>query len=194
MGNRTVITKEQVLDAAYAIAIEEGIGALSIRAVARACDVAVGTVYHSYPTKSDLVNDVIARFWRDAFANVMRSDGACDDDFITFCHMLGEELSQALERFRSDFLADLTVMDACDLAAARQREAASFAHVRQGLRMALERDRTIDRDRLTGPLAPEQLCDLVWETLLAAARSGKPLDATLLTLIATSLRSIEEPR
>ena len=47
MGNRPVISKEQILDAAYEIATTKGLGALSIRAVAAACGVAVGTVYNS---------------------------------------------------------------------------------------------------------------------------------------------------
>ena len=69
MGNRPVISKEQILDAAYEIATTKGLGALSIRAVAAACGVAVGTVYNSYPTKSDLVNDVVGRFWQRAFSD-----------------------------------------------------------------------------------------------------------------------------
>lgn len=71
MGNRPVISKEQILDAAYEIATTKGLGALSIRAVAAACGVAVGTVYNSYPTKSDLVNDVVGRFWQRAFSDRM---------------------------------------------------------------------------------------------------------------------------
>lgn len=50
---------------------DKGAGALSIRAVAAACGVAVGTVYNSYPTKSDLVNDVVGRFWQRAFSDRM---------------------------------------------------------------------------------------------------------------------------
>ena len=60
MGNKPIISKQQILDAAFALASESGLAGLSIRDVARACNVAVGTVYNSYPTKNDLVNDVVA--------------------------------------------------------------------------------------------------------------------------------------
>ena len=53
MGNKPVISKQQILDTAFAIASESGLSGLSIREVARACNVAVGTVYNSYPTKYD---------------------------------------------------------------------------------------------------------------------------------------------
>lgn len=220
MGNRPVISKEQILDVAYEIATTKGLGALSIRAVAAACGVAVGTVYNSYPTKSDLVNDVVGRFWQRAFsdrmgavtaggvagleeggagttahadagscASVQQADARAGDscDFVEFCRQLAGEMARALEEFRSDFLDGLTALGAYDLAVARRREAESFAHVRLGLQVALQRDPAVRRERLKGPLAPELLCDLVWETMIDAARHHKPLDETLFALLRIAL-------
>ena len=96
-------------------------------------------------------------------------------------------MARALEEFRSDFLDGLTALGAYDLAVARRREAESFAHVRQGLQVALERDPRLRRDRLVGPLAPEPLCALVWETMVDAARHRRPLDETLFALMRTAL-------
>lgn len=236
MGNRSVVSKDQILDAAYDIATTQGLGALSIRAVAAACGVAVGTVYNSYPTKSELINDVVGKFWRQAFSACMgeaeageamttlapapepapisttatsvpasgdgspqgaakiasrssdeasRSSASCD--FVAFCQQLADETSRALEEFRGDFLDGLTALGAYDLAGARRREAESFAHVRRGLQAALARDPAIHREKLTGALAPERLCDLVWETLVDAARHRTPLDGTLFALLREAL-------
>lgn len=208
MGNRPVVSKEQILDAAYDIATTQGLGALSIRAVAAACGVAVGTVYNSYPTKSELVNDVVGRFWQRALSGCMGSasedakaggagdaagPGTCGvmvpkhDDFVAFCRRLSSEMSRALEEFRADFLDGLTALGSYDLAVARRREAASFAHVRRGLQMALECDPAICRERLVGALAPDRVCDLVWETMVDAARHKKPLDETLFALLRDAL-------
>ena len=87
MGNKPVISKQQILDTAFAIASESGLSGLSIREVARACNVAVGTVYNSYPTKYDLVNDVVGRFWNEALADSMPG-AIAGDDFIGFCEGL----------------------------------------------------------------------------------------------------------
>lgn len=208
MGNRPVVSKEQILDAAYEIATTQGLGALSIRAVAAACGVAVGTVYNSYPTKSELVNDVVGRFWQRALSGCMAAAGevaeggvagdagdfgardaaasGCDD-FVSFCRQLSGEMSRALEEFRADFLDGLTALGSYDLAGARRREAASFAHVRRGLQVALERDPAICREKLVGALAPDRVCDLVWETMVDAARHKKPLDETLFSLLRDAL-------
>lgn len=208
MGNRPVVSKEQILDAAYEIATTQGLGALSIRAVAAACGVAVGTVYNSYPTKSELVNDVVGRFWQRALSGCMDAAGevaedevvgdagdfgvrdaaasGCDD-FVAFCRRLSGEMGRALEEFRADFLDGLAALGSYDLAVARRREAASFAHVRRGLQVALERDPAICREKLVGALAPDRVCDLVWETMVDAARHKKPLDETLFALLRDAL-------
>ena len=104
MGNKPVISKQQILDTAFAIASESGLSGLSIREVARACNVAVGTVYNSYPTKYDLVNDVVGRFWNEALApeplcafvwdsmlsSIKRSDPRCETLFTLLRRTLYE--------------------------------------------------------------------------------------------------------
>ena len=141
MGNKPIISKQQILDAAFALASESGLAGLSIRDVARACNVAVGTVYNSYPTKNDLVNDVVGRFWNEALADRM-PHAVAGDDFICFCQELARQLSEALARFRDDWLAEIAALDAQGLAAARKREEACFAHIRRGLVMRLSATRT----------------------------------------------------
>ena len=53
--------------------------------------------------------------------------------------------------------------------------------------MPLQRDPAVRRERLKGSLAPELLCDLVWETMIDAARHHKPLDETLFALLRIAL-------
>ena len=50
-----------------------------------------------------------------------------------------------------------------------------------------DRDPAVRRERLKGSLAPELLCDLVWETMIDAARHHKPLDETLFALLRIAL-------
>ena len=129
MGNKPVISKQQILDTAFAIASESGLSGLSIREVARACNVAVGTVYNSYPTKYDLVNDVVGRFWNEALADSMPG-AIAGDDFIGFCEGLALQLSGALARFRDDWLTEVAALDAKGLASGAHIPAGSLPPVR----------------------------------------------------------------
>ena len=73
MGKRSVITSEEILEQAYQLACEQGLRSLSIRSIATACDVSVGTVYNSYASKTELINDVVGMFWQRAFAETMKT-------------------------------------------------------------------------------------------------------------------------
>lgn len=182
MGNKPVISKQQILDAAFDIASTSGLTGLSIREVARACDVAVGTVYNSFPTKSALVNDVVGRFWNEALADRMpQATAGCN--FVEFCQELAAKLAHALGRFRDDWLAEVSALDAVDRASARKREEACFAHIRAGLVVTLEQDPEIDPSSLTGPLEPQALCSFVWDSMLSSIKRGDPSCETLFALL-----------
>ncbi|HXZ21202.1 MAG TPA: TetR/AcrR family transcriptional regulator [Pseudolabrys sp.] len=58
---RRLAEREQtILDAAQSIAAEGGMGAVQIAAVAQRADIAAGTVYRYFPSKTDLIADVIS--------------------------------------------------------------------------------------------------------------------------------------
>jgi len=58
---RRLAEREQsILDAAGAIAAEAGMGAVQIAAVAERTDIAAGTVYRYFPSKTDLIADIIS--------------------------------------------------------------------------------------------------------------------------------------
>lgn len=56
--------RNTIINAAYAHACVEGLAALSIRGIAKECDIAVGTIYNYFPDKAALVTEVITKFWR----------------------------------------------------------------------------------------------------------------------------------
>ena len=58
---RRLAEREQtILDAAQSIASESGMGAVQIAPVAHRADIAAGTVYRYFPSKNNLIAEVIA--------------------------------------------------------------------------------------------------------------------------------------
>ena len=122
MGKRSVITSEEILEQAYQLACEQGLRSLSIRSIATACDVSVGTVYNSYASKTELINDVVGMFWQRAFAETMKTLAVHEgNDFIAFCEALSQSLKSALKEFRKDFLSDLSALSEGDRLSAQKR-------------------------------------------------------------------------
>ena len=188
MGKRSVITSEEILEQAYQLACEQGLRSLSIRSIAAACDVSVGTVYNSYASKTELINDVVGMFWQRAFAETMKTLAAHEgNDFIAFCEALSQSLKSALKEFRKEFLSDLSALSEGDRLSAQKREQQSFIHARAGIKQALLSDPRIKQDQLTGAMAPEALAALVWETLIDSARDVMGYDKTLFELLRSAL-------
>lgn len=188
MGKRSVITSEEILEQAYQLACEQGLRSLCIRSIAAACDVSVGTVYNSYASKTELINDVVGMFWQRAFAETMKTLAAHEGhDFISFCEALSRSLKSALKEFRKEFLSDLSAFSEGDRLSAQKREQQSFIHARAGIKQALLSDPKIKQDQLTGALAPDALAALIWETLIDSARDDMDYDKTLFELLRAAL-------
>ena len=57
--------EEKILACARQLLLEQGMGALTIRAVAKQCGVAVGTVYRYYEDKAQLIAHVMLEDWKN---------------------------------------------------------------------------------------------------------------------------------
>lgn len=94
--SKRVIDKDKLIDQAYAIAAREGISALSVRKLAGACGIAVGSVYMYFPTKADLMAAVFTRFFGQAFF-----------DWFAEMRRLPRSEHEALEAVRGPMLAHM---------------------------------------------------------------------------------------
>lgn len=61
--NHRVIARDQILEKAMEIALREGVDHVSIRKLASACGIAVGSVYNYFPNKEALIAAVAEQFW-----------------------------------------------------------------------------------------------------------------------------------
>ena len=78
---KQVIDPEKLVSQAYAIASRDGISALSVRKVATACGIAVGSVYGYFPTKADLTAAVLTRFFDENLSDELCAVLAGNIDF-----------------------------------------------------------------------------------------------------------------
>lgn len=110
MGNKAIIDKQHILDAAFSLACDEGLEHVNMRSVANACGVSVGSLYNYFPTKADLVSEVVALYWHDAIpAKAMIAlDG---EGFVDFCRRLSNELHEAVTDFQETWLVQLAALD-----------------------------------------------------------------------------------
>jgi AcrR family transcriptional regulator len=74
--NRLAARRSAILAAARDAAAEAGMGAVQIAPVAVRANVAAGTVYRYFPSKADLISELIAEVSRDELAAIRRAADA----------------------------------------------------------------------------------------------------------------------
>lgn len=169
MTRTATISKQQLLDAAFSIATEEGLAHLNIRKIAERCNVSVGSLYNYFPTKGDLIADVVARFWRQAVpADIMRTHPG--ESFIDFYERISEDMRAVFAEFQENWLAQLATIDKSNLKAGMELEQEYFEHIQRGMLAVLEADEGIDKSAFDDEFTPEQVCAFAWGSLIMSLR------------------------
>ena len=192
---KQVIDKDKLIDQAYSIAAREGISALSVRKLAGACGIAVGSVYMYFPTKADLTAAVFTRFFGQAlFEECCLVDGRAN--FTDYVRKLCGALSEALAQMDVDWFAEMRRLPRSEHEALEVARGPMLAHIEQGLQHVLEADSAVVRSRLVGALSPEKLCPFVLGTIFTSLMEGSDceplfalLDASLYEAVAESAAS-----
>lgn len=168
---KQVIDPEKLVAHAYAIASRDGICALSVRKVAAACGIAVGSVYGYFPTKADLTAAVLTRFFEENL-----SDELCavrpGERFTSYVRRFREALCTARADMSIDWFAQMRRLPSAEQEALEAVRAPMLAHIERGLMRVLDGDEAVDRARLIGPLSAERLCRYVLRAVFASLMEG----------------------
>ena len=192
---KQIIDKDKLIDQAYSIAAHEGISALSVRKLAAACGIAVGSVYMYFPTKADLTAAVFARFFGQAlFEECCRVNGS--ESFVDYVRKLRRALSEALADMEVDWFAEMCRLPHSEHEALEAARGPMLTHMEQGLQHVLEADPAVVRSRLVGALSPDKLCPFVLGAVFTSLMEGSDceplfalLDASLYEAVADGAAS-----
>ena len=189
MTSKAPISRDVILDAAYRQAQRDGIASLSIRGISAECGVAVGSIYNHFPDKASLVTEVISRFWEQTARGA--EGRACfqyrsGQNLVSFCKQVASGLESALAQFRSDWLAEVSSLDARTLQRGRAAEKECFRHIEQGFQVAIANDPSID-PRAIDEIGTEALAHFIWSNMLQSLKDG---DRECTTLIAVLRRAL----
>lgn len=176
---KQVIDPEKLVSQAYAIASRDGISALSVRKVATACGIAVGSVYGYFPTKADLTAAVLTRFFDENL-----SDELCavrpGERFTSYVRRFREALCAARSDMSVDWFAEMRRLPSAEQEALEAVRAPMLTHVERGLARVLDADEAVVRSRLVGPMSGEGIARLTLRAIVTSLME----DAECETLVA----------
>lgn len=162
--NKSATSKEALLEIARDIAYHEGISKVSIRRLANESHVAIGTVYNYYPSKTDLVAEVMEDFWRNVFHGSHFNTES--QDFLGSIQDIYNRISVNLAVFRKEFLEDLPGMEKTDRVKSHLVEQGYLEHMQAGVLMILKRDDRIADSLWDEVFTPEALVEFVFSNML----------------------------
>lgn len=95
--------QELILGKAKEILSSEGYSKLSMRSIAKACDIALGTIYNYYPTKKELVIEMMTDYWREYF-RLLEKVIQSEDELYKKLRRIFHELKGFIEKFKAIWL------------------------------------------------------------------------------------------
>lgn len=157
--NHRVTTKEQILEQAMAIAVREGVDSVSIRKLASACGIAIGSVYNYYPNKEALITAVSEQFWNGILLDQEKlyRNGM---GFTIFLEQYYSYLYGKLARYDKSWLAQMN-------GSAPEKNAIRL------LRRVLAEDGRVNGSIWNMELNEDTFCEYVLINLMALLRAGE---------------------
>lgn len=105
--DQSIVSREELLENAYHIAEKNGVSALSVRGLANATGVSVGTVYRHFSAKDELTTATIQLYFKHAFY-----ERFCHIDpqvgFVDYCREMPASMREVTTHFREYWLRGTT--------------------------------------------------------------------------------------
>ncbi len=171
--------RERILLAAARLAARKGFDSTSMRDIARAAGVGVGTPYLYFKNKRSILTALLSLLSWDPTSALESARAA--RSATQACARLLDEWLQFL-RTRPDCLTAVVAAALCDARLARQLQARVLQPVEKALSQLLKAKRVSDSSRKAHLLARLALADL----LLSLSLGAKPADASALVAAALS--------
>lgn len=170
--NKETTSKEEILSVAKKQAEESGLSYLSMRNIASSCHIALGTIYHYFNSKNELVSSLMEEFWREAFASYMIKTENCNDfrasfkDFYRLGVATSDEFSRKYLSSEKDFPSELMQMS-------KDKEAFYFGHIKEGLKRISLNDKKVNINNFTSDFTLEDFISLLLNECVISLRSKK---------------------
>lgn len=95
--------RELILAKAKEIICSEGYSKLSMRTISKACNIATGTIYNYYPTKKDIVTEIMTDYWQEYYDSAQKLS-ATSEAFYEKLNKIFIELRSFLKTFKDVWL------------------------------------------------------------------------------------------
>ena len=145
---------------------QQGWPAASIRSVAAACGVSVGSIYNYFDSKAALVGDTVESVWREIFHRP--EDGTVFQDIQACIVWMYERMEYGCRQYPGFFTLHSLGFMREDKADGKRRMQQTWQHILAELTSVLKRDSRVRPDAFNGQFTAEKFADILFSLMLSA--------------------------
>lgn len=162
--NPAVISREQILQVCRELIQQQGWSAVSIRAVAGACGISVGSIYNYFQNKTQLLEAAVESVWLDIFPMppVQTADTLACVGWLFTC------LEAGSRRYPNFFTMHSMAFLGADRPEGQKQMARSWAHMRRSIAQVIAADPKVRPGIWDGAFSPEDLAGILFSLLVSA--------------------------
>lgn len=164
--NTVVTSKEEILKTSRALIREQGWSAVSIRSVAAACGVSVGSIYNYFDSKATLIGATVESVWCEIFHRP--EDGAVFQDTQACITWMYGRMEYGCKQYSGFFTLHSLGFMREDKPGGKRRMQQTWQHILDGLCSVLKRDRKVRSDAFTEQFTAEKFADVLFSLMLSA--------------------------
>ena len=164
--NNVVTSKEEILKTSRELIRQQGWPAVSIRSVAAACGVSVGSIYNYFDSKAALVGDTVESVWREIFHR--SEEGTVFQDTQACIVWMYERMEYGCRQYPGFFTLHSLGFMREDKADGKRRMQQTWQHILTELTSVLKRDSRVRPDAFNGKFTAEKFADILFSLMLSA--------------------------
>lgn len=164
--NSVVTSHAKILETSRGLIRRRGWSAISIRSVAAACGVSVGSIYNYFPSKAALERAVMESIWREIFS--CPEDGAAFPDTLACVTWIYERMEWGCRNYPGFFPLHSLGFTRERRSDGREKMVRTWRHILDELCAVLKRDPRVRPDAFTAEFTAEQFAEVLFSLMLSA--------------------------
>ncbi|MGX7073426.1 TetR/AcrR family transcriptional regulator [Falseniella ignava] len=164
--NTVVTSREKILQTSRELIQQQGWSAVSIRSVATACGVSVGSIYNYFDSKVELIAATVESVWCEIFHRP--EDVAVFEDIQVCITWIYDRMAYGCKQYPGFFTLHSLGFLWEEKSDGKRRMQQTWQHILNGLCSVLKKDTKIRSDAFTEDFTPEKFADVLFSLMLSA--------------------------
>lgn len=183
--NNVVTSKEEILKTSRQLIQRQGWSAVSIRSVAAACGVSVGSIYNYFDSKAALVGATVESVWCEIFHRPR--DGAAFQDTRACITWIYERMEYGCKQYPGFFTLHSVGFMQEDRSDGKRRMQQAWQHILERLCSVMKRDTRVRPDAFNEQFTAEKFAGVLFSLMLSALLRQDCDPGTVLEIVRRTL-------